>query len=202
MFAQVNHIIIFVYYKMNQTTASLTGKTIINPANISGKCIFNTNNIPIDVNKTKIYIMNNIILPLISKQWNQLKENLFCLDNIKKKLDTYYRLYKIEDLQIYKELINAFEVILSEHSQLEELERTIYGDSKDMTTMIYKTAMIRLKPEYEIYDIIFGRPLRSKNEDYNLQIVQQIELLLKIDGITFNKIRDYLALNYPDAVVK
>ena len=101
-------------------------------------------------------------------------------------------------MKIYKELINAFEAILLEHQQLEELEKTIYGgDSKDVTTMIYRTAMIRLKPEYEIYDILYGRPQRSENQDYNVVIVEYIQRLLKIEGITFHKIKEYALLKYP-----
>lgn len=179
-------------------TASLTGKNLLNPANISGKPLCNSEYIPSDVVKIKIYIMANIIIPLVSKQWKTLQENLFCLDNIKKKLDTYYNCYKIQDMKIYKELINAFEAILVEHQQLEELEKTIYsGDSKDVTTMIYRTAMIRLKPEYEIYDILYGRPQQSENEEYNMAIVEYIERLLKIEGITFHKIKEYSLTKYP-----
>jgi hypothetical protein len=101
-------------------------------------------------------------------------------------------------MKIYKELINAFEAILLEHQQLEELEKTIYGgDSKDVTTMIYRTAMIRLKPEYEIYDILYGKPKRSENEEYNMVIVEYIERLLKIEGITFHKIKEYALIKYP-----
>jgi hypothetical protein len=101
-------------------------------------------------------------------------------------------------MKIYKELINAFEAILAEHQQLEELEKTIYsGDSKDVTTMIYRTAMIRLKPEYEIYDILYGKPQRSENQDYNVILIEYIEHLLKIEGITFHKIKEYTLAKYP-----
>lgn len=180
------------------TTTSLTGKTLLNPANISGKTLYNTEFIPSDVVRIKVYIMTNIIVPLVSKQWKTLQENLYCLDNIKKKLDLYYNFYKIQDMKIYKELINAFESILIEHQQLEELEKTIYaGDSKDITTMIYRTAMIRLKPEYEIYDILYGKPQRSENQDYNVVIVEHIERLLKVEGITFHKIKEYTLAKYP-----
>ena len=63
--------------------------------------------------------------------------------------------------------------------------------------MIYRTAMIRLKPEYEIYDILYGRPQRSENEEYNTVIVEYIERLLKIEGNTFHKIKEYSLLKYP-----
>lgn len=177
------------------TTLSLTGKNQLNINNISGKS-FSQKDLPYEVNKSKIYIMNHIIFPLVSRQWKKLQENLYCLDNIKKKIDTFYHYYKNDDLFIYKEVINALEVILSEHMQLEELEKTIYGSSKELSTMIYKTAMVKLKPEYEIYDIIFGRPLRIKNEEYKQDIIEEIQQLLKNHDITFDRIRIFLTNKY------
>ena len=177
------------------TTVSLTGKNQHNLNNISGKS-FSHKDLPYEVNRSKIYIMNHIIFPLVSRQWKKLQENLYCLDNIKKKIDTFYHYYKNDDLFIYREIINALEVILSEHMQLEELEKSVYGTSKDLSTMIYKTALIKLKPEYEIYDIIFGRPLRSKSEEYKHFIIEEIQKLLMVHDITFDKIRIYLTNKY------
>ena len=177
------------------TTVSLSGKTQYMLNNLSGRS-FSQKEIPYEVNKSKIYIMNHIIFTLVSRQWKKLQENLYCLDNIKKKIDTFYHYYKNDDLFIYREIINALEVILSEHMQLEELEKSVYGTSKDLSTMIYKTALVKLKPEYEIYDIIFGRPLRSKNEEYKQYIIDEIQHLLTIQDITFDKIRIFLTNKY------
>lgn len=177
------------------TTLSLMGKNNYNLNNLGGKS-FSQKELPYEVNKSKIYIMNHIIFPLVSRQWKKLQENLYCLDNIKKKMDTFYHYYKNDDLFIYREIINALEVILSEHMQLEELEKSVYGTSKDLSTMIYKTALVKLKPEYEIYDIVFGRPLRNKNEDYKEHIIEEIQKLLTSHEITFDKIRIYLTNKY------
>jgi len=188
--------IVYTNIIMNKnTTLSLTGKNLTNINNMSGKS-FSQKELPYEVNKSKIYIINNIIFPLVSRKWKKLQENLYCLDNIKKKIDTFYHYYKNDDLFIYKEVINALEVILSEHMQLEELEKTIYGNSKELSTMIYKTAMVKLKPEYEIYDIIFGRPLRIKNEEYKQDIIKEIQELLKNHDITFDRIRIFLTNKY------
>jgi hypothetical protein len=177
------------------TTVSLSGKTQYMLNNLSGKS-FSQKELPYEVNKSKIYIMNHIIFPLVSRQWKKLQENLYCLDNIKKKIDTFYHYYKNDDLFIYREIINALEVILSEHMQLEELEKSVYGTSKDLSTMIYKTALVKLKPEYEIYDILFGRPLRSKNEEYKQYVIDEIQKLLNVPDITFDKIRIFLTNKY------
>ena len=82
--------------------------------------------------------------------------------------------------------------MLNEHKQLDELEKTMYSSTSDVSTMVYKTAMIRLKPEYEIYDMIFGRPDRKKQEQYNEETIQRIEGLLNVYDITFDKIKEII----------
>lgn len=134
--------------------------------------------------------MNNILLPLISKQWRTLHENLFCLENVKKKINFYYNTYHLDDLLIYKEIIHAFEIMLFEHDQLDDLEKKMYGSEDNISTIIYKTSIIRLKPEYELYNLIIGKPDRRKNEKYNESAIQYIQSLLKIDNINFQRINE------------
>lgn len=176
---------------------SLAGKNSYNGLNLSGKqSSTREQNIPLEIKKIKILILNNLILPLIAKQWTTLNENLFCLDRAKKKIDYYYDIYKLDDLIIYKEIIKAFELIICEHTQLEDLEKKMYSGSKDFSTMIYKTTMVRLKPEYEIYDVILGKPDRKSNEKYNEDIIKDIERLLTNDNINFNIIREIINKKY------
>lgn len=181
---------------MNNTTLSLSGSNSYNHNNLTGRGLSVEKSIPSDIKKIKTLILNNLLIPLISKQWDVLNENLFCLEKAKKKIDYYYDTYKLDDLIIYKEIIRAFEYIISEHQQLTDLEKKMYGSTKDFSTLIYKTTMIRLKPEYEIYDLVIGKPDRKTNEKYNDIIIKDIEKLLKYDTINFNKIREIITAKY------
>jgi len=179
---------------------NLTGKNNIHKLNLnlSGKNSF-VENIPLEVKSLKIKIMNSIIIPLISRQWNTLNENIFLLNTFKKSIQFYYNSYKLEELIIYKDLLNILEILIGEHIQLENMEKQMYGkseNSENLTQMMYKTTMIRLKPEYEIYDNIIGKPKREKNDSYNEIIIKDIQLLLKNENITFNKIKDIILDKY------
>jgi hypothetical protein len=177
---------------------NLTGKNNIHNLNLSGKNSF-VENIPMEVKSLKIKIMNAIIIPLISRQWNTLNENIFLLNSFKKSIHFYYQNYKLEELIIYRDLLNILEILVGEHIQLENMEKQMYGkseNSENLTQMVYKTTMIRLKPEYEIYDNIIGKPKREKNESYNELIIKDIQLLLKSENITFNKMKDILLPKY------
>jgi len=50
--------------------------------------------------------------------------------------------------------------------------------------------MIRLKPEYELYDLIVGKPDRRKNEKYDEDTIHCIQSLLKIENINFQRIKE------------
>ena len=60
--------------------------------------------------------------------------------------------------------------------------------------MIYKTTKIRLLPEYEVYDSIFGKPKREKGESYKLDLISKIKGLLAKDDITYAAIKDIILL--------
>ena len=53
--------------------------------------------------------------------------------------------------------------------------------------MIYKTTKIKLLPEYEVYDSIFGKPKREKGESYNSELIEN----QNVTPILTEKISDY-----------
>ena len=85
-------------------------------------------------------------------------------------------------------MLNLLEKVVSEHRQLEEIEKKMYG-SEEVISFVYKTTAIRMKPEYEIYDAIFGKPQREKNEKYREEVLQEIQRMLLKENITFAKIK-------------
>lgn len=182
------------------TTLSLSGKKTYNILCLTGNQRLTNNNISLEIKDIKTLFLTRLIIPLLSKQWKIVYENLFCLDKVKNKVDYYYNNYKLEDLIIYKELIKAIELIIDEHRELEDLEKKMYT-SKDshnisFSTMIYKTTMIKLKPEYEIYNLILGTPNIKLQEKYNEVIIKNIENLLLIDNITFDNIKEIITKKY------
>ena len=62
--------------------------------------------------------------------------------------------------------------------------------------MIYKTTMIRLLPEYEIYNSILGRPKRELSQKYNEEIIIDIKKMMTNEKVTFNKIKEFIKNKY------
>ena len=182
-------------------TNSLSGITQSNgnTVNLSGKNYhYNYNNygskhtlINIKVKNIKDKIIQNYLIPLFSKQWTVLEENIFLIDEIVNKINYYYDLYKINELLVYIELLKVLKILIDNYKLLESYNGTSNGkrDKNEVMSMVFKTSMIRLLPEYEIYDSILGKPKRDFGESYDVKIINHIKNLLTQDDVTYNKIK-------------
>ena len=91
--------------------------------------------------------------------------------------------------------LEGFGILIEEHKILDDTERRLYNTTtskEQFVSMIYKTTKIRLLPEYEVYDSIFGKPKREKGESYKPELINKIKNLLAKDDITYSKIKDII----------
>jgi hypothetical protein len=170
-----------------------------NDLNLTGKYSYNYNvnstSTNLKIKKLKERILNNYLIPLVSKQWNVLKENIYFIDEIQHKIKYHSDIYKTDELIAYNEMLKVFKVLIEKQKLLEDYDANMNGkrDPNEIMTMVFKTSMIKLLPEYEIYDSIFGKPKRELNEKYDDDVIKKIKELLKEDDITYRKIKEYVA---------
>ena len=179
----------------NLLCISLSGKNQINENNLKGKSNYNIQSVPLEIKNLKIAIMNKYMIPLFSTQWKTLYENLFFIYKYKNKVNNLYNLYKLDELKVYKDMLQLFEIMIEEHKILDDTERRLYNTTtskEQFVSMIYKTTKIKLLPEYEVYDSIFGKPKREKSESYKSELIEKIRVLLVRDDITYSKIKDII----------
>jgi hypothetical protein len=76
---------------------------------------------------------------------------------------------------------------------LVHLENQLYSNcgNNSSATLVYKTTLIKIKPEYEIYNLIYGNPFIN-NKKYNQEIIKELSVLIKIDNIDFDKIQSII----------
>jgi hypothetical protein len=60
--------------------------------------------------------------------------------------------------------------------------------------MVYTTTMLKIKPEYEIYHQLLGKPDRILGDKYNSTKLLKIQSLMKEENINLEKIRQQLSL--------
>jgi hypothetical protein len=177
---------------------SLSGKNIINKWNLSGKSNSYLSNIPLEIKKLKIKIMDTLVLPLFSKQWKMMKENVFMLDNFKDKIDYYYNTFKIDEILLYRDIINLCEIFINQYDKLEDIQTSSISNNNNSKSisLIYTTTMIKLKPEFELYDSILGKPKKHLKQKYNEDIIKDIQKLMILDTITYDKIKTFIENKY------
>ena len=167
---------------------SLTGKIEINIHNLKGKYT-NKNKMPIMIIRLKTQILDHLMLPLIRNNWNYINNNFFMINSLKQKIDSFYLKYKMDDLLLYKDILEMVEIVINEHNQLFDLEKEKYS-TNNSSSLIYKTKIIKLKAEYELYNLIYGKP--DKNQLYDNNKLENIKNLLQIENITFDIIKKKL----------
>ena len=95
-------------------------------------------------------------------------------------------------------MLQLFEIMVEEHKILDDTERRLYNTTtskEQFVSMIYKTTKIKLLPEYEVYDSIFGKPKREKGESYKSELIEKIRVLLTKDDITYSIIKEKILLD-------
>jgi hypothetical protein len=178
---------------------SITGKNINSIMSLKGfKSNESLEQIPIEVKNIKIMVMNLIILPFISKQWKKLEENICFLDILTRKIDSYLSLYADNEyLLLYKNLLVAFETSVNQHLEINNLEKHFKTEgSTNAGTMVFKTTMVRFKAEYELYNLIVGKPQFKNGEKYKDPIILDIVKLLDLNTINFDYMKKFIREKY------
>jgi hypothetical protein len=177
----------------------LSGKSIVNEHTLLGRSNYmNNSNIPLEIHKFKNKMQNDYLIPFYKKDWKKLHENLLFLPNLKRKLDKFKHLSPIFDLSFYQDLLHLLEIIVEKERLLEQNignKHRISLEEKEFAMMV-RLAPIRLLPEYEIYNSIFGKPNRDEKEIYDLNKIKTIQTLLTRENIDFEQIKLYFDFDF------
>ena len=174
---------------------NLTGNNNHNELNLTGKSYNNLNNSN-KIHKLKTYILTNYIIPIYSEQWNILDKNKLLIDETINQVNTYYKLYKLDEFKTFSEMLKIIKILFNTNDSLVNLENKTKAkyDKNNIISMVYKTTKIQILPEYEIYKSIFGN--LNKKEKFNQQIIDDIKKLISKENITYDKIKEYITKKY------
>jgi hypothetical protein len=180
-------------------TINLTGKNDRNEINLTGKN--DTKSSPnYKINNLRKYILTNYIIPLYSEQWQIINNNKLLIDETINKINIYYKLYKLDDLAIFLELLKILKILIDKNDMLNDLKDKTQRsyDKNSIISMVYKTTKIRILPEYELYNSIIGKP--NKQTPYNEDIIHDIKILMSRYNITYDAINEYIHKKYMDTI--
>lgn len=171
---------------------SLKGKNEINKLNLKGESYHlgkTYSKINKEYERWKNRMFNRLILPILENNWKEIYDNIFLINVLKEQLNNFK---DCNDIEFYRNILIFVERVYNEHEELTHLEKLIYHDDKG-TSMLYKTSMIRIAAEYQIYNNVFGKP---KMGEYDKSIIEYIKDIMNQNDITYKHITIQLSKKF------
>ena len=153
-----------------------------------------------NISKLKALIMTLYIIPMIGKNWQVVTQNLPFLDGIYSQIDNLTRVYSDTSLVLYTNILKILEQMVQLNVRLINLEKheaDEYGEYRQVSHLSYDTVLMRLRPEYELYNLIIGRPDFSKKETYRTEVIADIVILLNNQYTSYDSIKTTILSKYP-----
>jgi hypothetical protein len=174
--------------------SSLSGKSNYNEHNLQGKIKYNNNtSIAFEIKNFKRKFQNDFLIPFHKKDWKKIHENLLFLPNWKRKLNKFTHFSHLYDLSFYSDLLLLLGLVVEKEQFAEQLlgkNHRMSLEEKEFALMV-RLAPIRLLPEYEIYNSLFGKPNINEKETYDLNKIKTIQTLLDKENIDYDQINRY-----------
>jgi len=114
-------------------------------------------------------LVDKLLIPLTQQKWNIVNENYILLNS---RMRNYFA-----DNDVFLHFLKSLEIILK------------HKPSEKENSLVFVLPPIQLKPEYEIYKLLFGIP-----EEYDKGRLNHIRKLLKKENITFEKIKNSILI--------
>ena len=178
-------------------THSLTGNNHFNLTNLKGTNMSQIQSVPTKIKRLKERVIKDYLIPIFTKQWNIINENTCFIETIQKNINYYYDTYKLDELTIYVELLKIIRLLIDNQEILDNYENRFTNhdtniNANEVVSILFKTTKIRLRPEYEIYDSIIGKPKKGLNQTYNNDIIFVIQKQLEKENMTYQKIKEII----------
>lgn len=175
------------------SSLSLTGRAINNALSLTGKSCNYQNKSPFYVIKYKKYMFDRFINPILSKRWDLLRQNSFQINRFIEKAKYYYNLTNDDNILLYEHMLQIVKLSLDNNDELNRLEENLFGNNNSVAQLSIKIPRIRLSPQYELYNMIIGKPVNNKYDD---TIINHINNLLRKEYISYEQIEKEVLTSY------
>jgi hypothetical protein len=188
----------------NFTSLSLNGKRNINIASLTGGFTYgggNSQTLSTDVAEFLELITKLYITPNSEKNWDVLRENMTFTEQIEHRLNILMIVHNNnETLKNLKLFLSILGDVFNQHIEILALEQQLVGSSTVTDKNIeikyqYTLPYIRLKAEYEVFNLIFNMKTKTPRP-YDDTIVNEITVLLNKEEFNFYKIKQYILSKY------
>jgi hypothetical protein len=145
----------------------------------------------------KYYIIRNFIEPLMDRRYNDVAMNYHNFEYMTEQIEKYKNVEGFEDdYVIFSKIIEILKTTSAVGIGYTELQKKFSAGSQ--MGMLFRTSRIVLKPEYEVYNVIYGPPVKDEHtgrRKYDSDRIERIRTILRQDrGAMIWEIRARLGL--------
>jgi hypothetical protein len=137
---------------------------------------------PTAFNDFKTMIFDHVAIPLLRNEEDFLSDNLYMITIIKNRLETLTKSFPKEDFTFYKHIVDLISMAFEKTELLEKYEKLL-NPSDGIVSLGLQVKRVFLRTEFEIYNIIFGRPNVREGETYENSRIDMIYKLLHEDKL-------------------
>ena len=146
----------------------------------------------------KQYIIVNFLNPIMKRNYDSIKKNYYNFDYITQRLIMFKNNRNKHDVEFIIKVIDILRYSTNTQQSLNLAKEKLYGqDNKNM--LLVETTRIVLKSHYEIYNILFGQPHKTKPNHlkYEIHLLNEIKNIVDDNpGILFDDVKSRLEPKY------
>ena len=146
----------------------------------------------------KLYIITHFLNPILDKQYDLIKNNYFNFEYIINRLESFKTRENDEEIDFLVKVMGILQYSTNVRISFDEAKKKLYGADNE-NRLLVETSRIVLQSQYEIYNILFGRPHKknAQHTKYNMEIILDIKYILdRNPGILFDEVKEKLASKY------
>ena len=146
----------------------------------------------------KQYIITHFLNPIMNRQFDTINRNYYNFDYITNRLNLYKNNRNKEDVTFIIKVVEILKYSADVQEAFNNVNSKFFGTDK-RNKLLVETSRIVLQSQYEIYNILFGRPdvMNPKHPKYEIHILNDIKEQLDLHpGILFNEVKTALEPKY------
>uniref|UniRef100_A0A6C0C4R4 Uncharacterized protein n=1 Tax=viral metagenome TaxID=1070528 RepID=A0A6C0C4R4_9ZZZZ len=192
---------------MSGVVNSLTGNEQGNQINllgisrsqtVGGRNVSLTND-ELTLKKIKLYLIEHFVEPLISRKIENVNFNTYNFSYILTKLNTVKYLDPAE-IEVYEKIVIFVQETVSTYNDNKMMTSKLYRNKGNVAHFVNQLPFITLKPHYEVYNSLYGRPGGFK---YDKKILNEIKNILDANpGIIFKDVEKKLNYRFNESILQ
>ena len=147
----------------------------------------------------KLGFVEKFLKPLVQKDYDNLWRNYYNYEWIDRKLDSFRETAESnafkDDIDLMKIIVSATRMIAIKHENINNALDTSIDQDQHTTAMqsIIELPRLILEAPFEIYVNLFGMPNFKENEEFDKDLIDEIQLILDSNpGMMFDDVKDYM----------